>query len=65
MDELILYLTSALYSEDLALSEEMQEVCAGIISTAVPLMVLAVILGLFCLCIMAAFNFLRGRRRDL
>ena len=65
MEDLVLYLASALYDEQLGLSPEMQEICAGIIGTAVPLMVLAVILGLFCLCIMAAFNFLRGRRRDI
>lgn len=65
MSDLVAYLVEPLSSEELALSEEMQEVCTGIIATAVPLMVLCVVLFTVALAIMSAFNFLRGRKRDI
>lgn len=65
MFELVQYLSYHIQSEELGLSAELQEVCTGIICVAVPLMVLCVVLFCVALAIMSAFNFLRGRKRDI
>lgn len=65
MFELVQYLSYHIQSDELGLSPEMQEVCNGIIAVAVPLMVLCVVLFCVALAIMSAFNFLRGRKRDI
>lgn len=65
MDDLIVYLCSGLDLPELGLTPDEIEVGYTIIATAVPLMLMTCLLGFFCFAMLSAFNFLRGRRRDL
>lgn len=65
MQDLILYLCESLKDAELDLPLDNINVGCTIIATAVPLMVLCAVLGLFVLAVLSTFNFLRGRKRDI
>ena len=65
MEDLVLYLCSALTNAGLELTPDEVEVGCTIIATAVPLMLFAAVLGVLLLAIASTFNFLRGRKRDI
>ena len=65
LDDLVLYFCAVLQNAELGLQPDTIDVCSGIIAVAVPLMVLCLVLGVTGLAILSAFNFIRGRRRDL
>ena len=64
MEDLVLYLCQPLKDSELALTVDEIEAGCTIIATAVPLMVLCVVLGVLSLAILSIFNFIRGRKRD-
>ena len=65
MEDLILYLCAPLRLQELGLQEAEIETGITIIATAVPLMVLCVVLSILVLSILSIFNFIRGRKRDI
>lgn len=65
MEDLILYLCSALRDQELGLTADEIETGCTIIATAVPLMLMTCVLGFFVFAMLSAFNLLRGRKRDI